>query len=808
MNQKMKNKKVEKVKCWKFFKCDKKECPAYKSRNLRCWLFSGTLCRDEIQGKFINKIEMCLGCKVFKTNMDIPSMRKSCQMIDKQIKEYTHMLQERDRELESMSIELALGLSEAFEGLKKISIGDPTVRISETSEIELIRKLKHIINLTAENIGEIVDQSHEFAMGLAEHFDVLHRVSKGDLSARVSGKSTVELLESLKNVTNETIKSIDKEIANRKKAEDDLIHTLSLLSVTLESTVDGILVVDREGKIVSFNNKFVNMWRIPDSIITSREDEKALSFVLEQLKEPEQFSSKVRELYAEPEAESYDLLEFKDGRVFQRHSKPQKIAGITVGRVWSFRDVTEQRKMENEIRESEKKYLDLYQNAPDGYHSIGPDGTILEVNDTWLRMLGYDRDEVIGKMKLTDLLTDDGIKIFQRTFAEFKQKGSTENIDYTFKRKDGFHIPILLNATAIYDENGKFLRSRAIVRDNSEKKAFEEKLVRASEEWKATFDSMPYGVMLLDIHLNILRANEYISELFHIPYQSIAEKRCYDLNYGSSKPAEFCISLQSKLISGSESIEYYDANLNKYFMMHGTPILNEEGSAKAFVLSLIDITEIKDKETRLIESKDAFFNILKELDISYKELKGLYESLIYSFVNAIDAKSPWTKGHSERVAHYAVSIAKELELKEQEIETLRIASLLHDIGKISTYDVILEKPIKLTDEEFALIRMHPVRGEEILKPIKQFSDLLPIVRHHHERLDGRGYPDGLSNGQIPFLSKIIAIADSFDSMTSDRPYRPAKPREHAISELKRCSGTQFEPQVVEAFLKFLEKTKQ
>jgi putative nucleotidyltransferase with HDIG domain len=196
--------------------------------------------------------------------------------------------------------------------------------------------------------------------------------------------------------------------------------------------------------------------------------------------------------------------------------------------------------------------------------------------------------------------------------------------------------------------------------------------------------------------------------------------------------------------------------------------------------------------------------MLKEIDISYKELKELYDSLIHSFVNAIDAKSPWTKGHSERVTSYAVSIGKELGLKESEIEILRTAALLHDVGKIGTYDVILEKPGKLTDEEFALIRLHPVRGEEILKPIKQFKDLLPIVRHHHERLDGRGYPDRLTDDQIPYMSKIITIADSYDSMSSNRPYRPAPPREYAISELKKCSGTQFDPQAVEAFLTVLE----
>jgi HD-GYP domain-containing protein (c-di-GMP phosphodiesterase class II) len=149
-----------------------------------------------------------------------------------------------------------------------------------------------------------------------------------------------------------------------------------------------------------------------------------------------------------------------------------------------------------------------------------------------------------------------------------------------------------------------------------------------------------------------------------------------------------------------------------------------------------------------------------------------------------------------------------MRLKEKDIETLKISALLHDIGKIGTYDVVLDKPGKLTEAEFALIRMHPGKGEEILRPIKQFQHLLPIIRHHHERMDGRGYPDRLQGEEIPPLSRIITIADSYDSMTSDRPYRPAPPREYAISELQRCSGSQFEPQAVDAFLRVLKKLDQ
>lgn len=624
----------------------------------------------------MNKIEMCLNCRVFKTNMDIPSMKKSCRIINKQIKEYTQIIQERDRELEKMSMELALGLSEVFEGLKKISTGDPSVKISEMSEIELISKLKHIVNLTAENIGEIVDQSHEFAMVLAEYFDVLHRVIQGDLNARVTGESEVELLEALKKVINETIESIDKEIKERKSIEESLRK--------MEDLESSILMT------------------IPHAVVGLRER------------------------------------------------------------------------------------------------------NIFFANDAVEKVFGWKPEELIGKNTRIFYRNKEDYKEIGRHFYPLLEKQKTHSEEFLCRHKDGRDFLCKINASVI----GERLEDLGIVvvyEDISEKKAYERKLVHAAEEWRATFDSMPYGVMLLDADLNILRENHYISKLYNIPFQTMAEKRCCDINFGSSKPAEFCSALQSKIISGSESIEYHDANLNKYFMMHGTPILDEEGSTKAFVLSLIDITEIKDKEMKLIESKDAFFNMLKELDISYKEIKVLYESLIHSFVNAIDAKSPWTKGHSERVTNYSVAIAKEMGLMEKEIEMLRMAALLHDVGKIGTYDVILDKPGKLTDEEFALIRLHPVRGEEILKPIKQLRDLLPIIRHHHERVDGRGYPDGLTDGQIPFLSKIIAVADSYDSMTSDRPYRPAPSKDYAIAELRRCSGTQFDREAAEAFLRFLRK---
>jgi PAS domain S-box-containing protein len=216
------DKSPKKARCWEVFHCNAKKCPAYKSNSLSCWLFPGTHCRNEVQGKVFEKIEMCLHCKVFKKNTDVASMKATLKMVDKQFKEFNRAIRERDSELESMSMELALSLSEVFEALKKISSGDPTVRIDETSAFELTRKLKHMVNLTSREITAIVNQSHEFAIVLAEHFDVLHRVSVGDMHARVEGKSKVELLASLKKVTNEMIQSISKEIRRREKAETAL----------------------------------------------------------------------------------------------------------------------------------------------------------------------------------------------------------------------------------------------------------------------------------------------------------------------------------------------------------------------------------------------------------------------------------------------------------------------------------------------------------------------------------------------------------------------------------------------------------
>jgi PAS domain S-box-containing protein len=184
-----------------------------------------------------------------------------------------------------------------------------------------------------------------------------------------------------------------RDVTARREADREIEESVSLLRATLEATTEGILVVDNTGKMVNFNRKFTEMWRIPKSVIDSRDDNKALAWVLDQLKEPEKFIKKVRDLYAEPESKSYDWLEFKDGRIFERYSQPQKIGGSTVGRVWSFRDATDRRLMEMTMKRQARTFDHIF----DGVIVSDLDGRIVDWNPGAARMFGYSKEEAIGK---------------------------------------------------------------------------------------------------------------------------------------------------------------------------------------------------------------------------------------------------------------------------------------------------------------------------------------------------------------------------------------------------------------------------
>lgn len=184
----------------------------------------------------------------------------------------------------------------------------------------------------------------------------------------------------------------------------------------------------------------------------------------------------------------------------------------------------------------------------------------------------------------------------------------------------------------------------------------------------------------------------------------------------------------------------------------------------------------------------------------YIDMQDVYLSTVTALATSIDAKDPYTKGHSDRVNQYTLKMARQLKLPEDQLDMLQYMSLLHDIGKIGIKDSVLNKPGKLTEEEFDEIKKHPEVGYRIISEIKYLSKSAEVVRHHHERYNGMGYPSGLIGEKIPLGSRIISVADAYDAMTTERPYKKAMTHEEALLELNRCSGTQFDPRVVKAFI--------
>jgi len=195
--------------------------------------------------------------------------------------------------------------------------------------------------------------------------------------------------------------------------------------------------------------------------------------------------------------------------------------------------------------------------------------------------------------------------------------------------------------------------------------------------------------------------------------------------------------------------------------------------------------------------------VARQVFQTYISLKDTYLEVIKSLVAVLEAKDPYTKGHSERVAALTLELGKAFKLKPEKLNMLKYAGILHDIGKIGIPHQILRKPARLNPYEYEQIKAHPESGALILQELKFFDPIIPIVFHHHERYDGTGYVDGLKNKEIPFLARILAVADAYDAMTSPRPYRAALTKEEACRELIINSGTQFDPLVVNSLLKLV-----
>jgi putative nucleotidyltransferase with HDIG domain len=275
--------------------------------------------------------------------------------------------------------------------------------------------------------------------------------------------------------------------------------------------------------------------------------------------------------------------------------------------------------------------------------------------------------------------------------------------------------------------------------------------------------------------------------------------------------SEFVISQNKPLMVDNLDRDYYFKKINKkesYLKGNfiSIPIIfQEEALGVLHVCGKKNNTVFTKKDFSFLINVGKVGAIALKNILLYEQINENYLKTIAALAQAIDARDPYTKFHSENVTKYSMAMAKEMNFNHQEQEILKRAALLHDVGKIGIRDNVLLKESKLTPEEFEIMKTHPVKGEEILKSLSFLRDVSTLMRHHHERYDGTGYPDKIKGHEIELGARIMAVADTFDAMTTDRPYRKALSLNDAIVELERFKNMQFDPDVVDCFVKILKE---
>lgn len=302
----------------------------------------------------------------------------------------------------------------------------------------------------------------------------------------------------------------------------------------------------------------------------------------------------------------------------------------------------------------------------------------------------------------------------------------------------------------------------------------------ATTEWRITFDSMPDAVMLIDKNFIIVRANKAASELLELPFSEIIGKPCYQCVHNTDEPPEFCPNLRTHRDGKTHSEEICEPVLGRYLAITTNPLPESPGNPAGSVHVMRDITEKKLAEEAIRNASLQTLEVLSQL---------------------IEADDPYTAGHSQRVTELSLEIAREIGINEKQQETLTVAGYLHDLGKVGILDSVLNKPTRLTQAEQVMIQSHPVLSADTCARVAAFKAAIPIIRHHHEKWDGTGYPDRLKGENIPLLARILAVADSFDAMTSERPYRRRKTNEEAFMEFEKDQGSQWDPELVQILLK-------
>ena len=531
------------------------------------------------------------------------------------------------------------------------------------------------------------------------------------------------------------------------------------------------------GASISAGGQHVANWLIGQVRNEEQDDEALLTYADEIGVDREVFAAALAEVPSMP-LESFELI----AQMLFLFSN--ELSVVAYQKLEQERLLAESESQREALRASESRLAALFQNAPLGYQSLDEEGRFIEVNEAWLELLGYTREEVVGRW-FGDFLAPEFRDAFRERFPLFKARGAIHS-EFQMIHKDGSRHAIAFEGRIGYNPDGSFKQTHCILSDITEKQRSEAELRRTQERLQGILDNTPALIYVKDLQGQLTLVNKHFAQLFGAPGDELVGKTDHDLMAAETAATRWANDLA--VIASGEPITFEEANDEAdgphTYLSVKFPLFDSEGGVQEVCGISTDITDRVRAEEEVVRQVERVGRAL--------------ESVIEIARDIVEERDPYTAGHQRRVSDIAVRIAADLGLSEAEVEEIRVASLLHDVGKVAVPSEILSKPGAISPMEYELLKTHAEAGHRILMSASMDEPLPEMVYQHHERLDGSGYPRKLVADQILPAARIIAVADVVEAMMSHRPYRPALGLDAALAEIERGAGTVYDPDVVRA----------
>ncbi|TET78873.1 MAG: PAS domain S-box protein [Candidatus Cloacimonadota bacterium] len=651
---------------------------------------------------------------------------------------------------------------------KEELIGEPVWKIVHNDNLKRVKK----------QISEI------FSKKLKKSALEFHKVRKDGSTIWVQGRTQLIFDE---DGEPKELRVICRDISEREKAEKALRESEKQYR-TLQSNIPvGVFRTSANpgGRILSANPALAKMfgYKKPEAMSKVHVGDLYLN--------PDDRKRFIKTLSSSGEISNYEVqLKRKDGTVFWGSLNARAIADEK-GEILYFDgvlgDITERKQAKEALRESERRYRSLVETIQEGMCIVDTNENIIFANPWFSNILGYSQEEIIG-MNLRELISSEEElqKILQGS-AKRKNRVSSQ-YETVMRRKDGELRNIRVSATPWINDKKEFQGTIGMVMDITEQKRAAEALRLSEEKYRTLIDNIQDGVFIIqDAEMKF--ANEAFARMVGYTVEEIIGMDFRELI--APEDSEMVADRYHRRQAGEDIPREYEFcmlhkdRVTRVIVNMNVGVINYRGKI-ASMGTMKDITERKRAE--------------EELKRSFWKLQRTLEGTVNALASTVEKRDLYTAGHQRRVTQLACAIAKEMGLSEEKIEGIRVAGILHDIGKVHIAAEILNKPIKLSEIEMVLVKTHAQVGYDILKTVEFSSPVAQTVLQHHERLDGSGYPQGLSGDEILVEAKILAVADVVEAMSSHRPYRPAYSINTALEEISENRGILYAPEVVDACL--------